>query len=231
MFIQPNFGQQTSYNPNAPYRVDIPEGFAINGIDISHHQGIINWKQLEKTRESDTPLSFIFIKATEGGDHKDDRFDSNFAHAAEAGFIRGAYHFYNPSTDPIRQADFFIANVTLSAGDLPPVIDIEVKPTRQQQSTFYAQLSTFLYRLEAHYHVTPIIYTSYKYKEHYLSDPIFDRYPLWVAHYHVKELGYKGKWDFWQHTDQAVIPGIPEKTDLNVFKGTAKDLQRLTLPK
>lgn len=231
MYIQPHFGFRTSYNPDAPYCVNIPEGYSIHGIDISHHQGAIDWEKLSTTRESETPLSFIFIKATEGGDHKDKLFDSNFAHAAKAGFIRGAYHFYNPTTDPIRQADFFISHVNLSAGDLPPVIDIEVKPTRQQMSLFYAQLSTFLYRLEAHYGVTPIIYTSFKYKERYLNDALFNRYPLWIAHYHVDELKYKGEWTFWQHTDRAVIPGIPEKTDLNVFKGTLRDLQKLTIRK
>lgn len=230
LFILPNLGP-SSYNPDAPYCVNIPEGYHVHGIDISHHQGAIDWQQLQSTRQSDTPLSFIFIKATEGGDHKDNLFDSNFAHASEAGFIRGAYHFYNPATDPIRQADFFIANVTLAAGDLPPVIDIETKPSRQQLPVFYAQLSSFLYRLEAHYGVTPILYTSYKYKERYLSDSLFDRYPLWIAHYHVDQLEYKGTWAFWQHTDRAVIPGISEKTDLNVFKGSLKELQRLTIQK
>lgn len=231
MCVQPLFGHYTFSNPDAPYCVDIPAGFAVNGIDISHHQGDINWELLGTTRLADTPLSFIFIKATEGGDHKDNLFDSNFAQAAESGFIRGAYHFYNPATDPIRQADFFISTVTLTAGDLPPVIDIEVKPSRQQLSVFYAQLSTFLYRLEAHYGVAPIIYTSYKYKERYLSESLFDRFPLWIAHYHVDKLEYKGNWAFWQHTDRAVIPGIPEKTDLNVFNGTLRDLQKLTIQK
>ena len=231
MCIQPNIGRGSTYNPDAPYCVNIPEGYNINGIDISHHQGRINWQILSTARGGEAPLSFIFIKATEGGDLKDELFDSNFAHASKAGFIRGAYHFYIPSTDPVRQADFFISTVKLSAGDLPPVIDIEMKPTQQQKSAFNAQLSTFLYRLEAHYGVTPIIYTSYKYKEQYLNNAIFDRYPLWIAHYHVSTLKYKGKWAFWQHTDRAVIPGIPEKTDLNVFNGSSMDLQKLTIQK
>ena len=231
LFIRPTFVHHTSYNADAPYCVDIPQGYGLHGIDISHHQGDINWSQLAMTLHGDTPLTFVFIKATEGGDHKDDHFDSNFAHATEAGFLRGAYHFYNPASDPVRQADFFISNVTLAPGDLPPVIDIETKPSRAQLPVFYAQLSTFLYRLEAHYGVKPIIYTSYKYKERYLSDALFDRYPLWIAHYHVAELAYKGEWTFWQHTDRAVVPGIPEKTDLNVFNGSLKDLQRLTISK
>lgn len=229
IFVRPQWPGHDTCDGCEPYGVCIPEGFSIHGIDISHHQGAINWELLSTTRTAEIPLSFIFIKATEGGDHKDNRFDENFAHAGEAGLIRGAYHFYNPATDPIRQADFFISNVTLEKGDLPPVIDIEVKPSRAQLPVFYAQLSTFLYRLEAHYGVTPIIYTSYKYKERYLNEALFDRYPLWIAHYHVSELKYQGKWVFWQHTDRAIIPGILEKTDLNVFHGSLHDLQKLAI--
>lgn len=228
--IRPEIARHRPCTGCESYNVCLPNGFTVHGIDISHHQGEINWNTLQSLQDSDTPLAFVFVKATEGGDHKDSEFQKNFKEAAAHGFIRGAYHFYNPETDPVRQADFFISNVELSKGDLPPVIDIEVKPSRAQQDTFYAQLATFLYRLEAHYGARPIVYTSYKYKERYLSAPEFDRYPLWIAHYHVDQLKYRGEWAFWQHSDRAVIPGIPEKTDLNVFNGSIKDLRKLALP-
>lgn len=212
------------------YGVDIPEGFHISGVDISHHQGDIDWDKFKETlHNAETPLTFVFVKATEGGDLKDERFDDNFAQAEQAGFVRGAYHFYIPTTDPVAQADFFIRNVQLKPGDLPPVVDIEVKPQHNKEAVFYAQLSTFLYRLEAHYGVKPIIYSYYKYKERYLKNPELDRYPFWIAHYHVKQLKYSGPWAFWQHSDKGVIPGIPEKTDLNVFNGTLHDLNKITL--
>jgi len=228
LFIRPELNRPT-YGTEA-YHVRIPDGYAVHGIDISHHQGDIDWQKLSALQQADIPIRFVFIKATEGGDHKDRLFDDNFAAAREQGFIRGAYHFYNPATDPVVQADFFISHVQLEKGDLPPVIDVEKAPSRLQQPTFYAQLSIFLYRLEAHYGVRPIIYTSYKFKERYLDVPELDRYPLWIAHYHVAHPGYQGDWLFWQHTDRAVLPGIDEKTDLNVFHGSLKELQALTLP-
>ena len=228
LFIRPEVMRPT-YGTEA-YNVHIPDGYTVHGIDISHHQGIIDWEKLQSAQKADIPIRFVFIKATEGGDHKDSHFDNNFAAAREHGFIRGAYHFYNPATDPITQADFFISHATLEKGDLPPVIDIEKAPSRQQQRSFYAQLIQFLYRLEAHYGVRPILYASYKYKEHYLDYPELDRYPLWIAHYHVPQPGYQGEWSFWQHTDRGVLPGIEEKTDLNVFHGTMKELQSLTIP-
>ena len=228
LFIRPEL-MRPKYGTEA-YSVRIPDGYTVHGIDISHHQGDIDWVKLSALQEAAIPIRFVFIKATEGGDHEDTRFDRNFAAAREHGFIRGAYHFYNPSTDPIVQADFFISHVALEKGDLPPVIDVEKAPSRLQQRTFYAQLSIFLFRLEAHYGVRPIIYTSTKFKERYLNSPELDRYPLWIAHYHVPQPGYQGEWAFWQHTDRAVLPGIDEKTDLNIFRGTLKELQALALP-
>ena len=74
-----------------------------------------------QNKETATPLHFVFMKATEGGDHNDTTFEANFANARNHGFIRGAYHFYIPGTDALKQADFFIRTVKLDTGDLPPV--------------------------------------------------------------------------------------------------------------
>lgn len=209
------------------YGVCLPVGFQIHGIDVSHHQGAIDWNAVKATQSDDYPIRFVFMKATEGGDHKDRRFDENFRRAAEVGLIRGAYHFYNPNTDPIRQADYFISQVELQSGDLAPVLDIERKP--KDKALLQADLLKFLHRLEQHYGIKPIIYTSYKYKTRYLDAPEFDSYPLWIAHYYVDALSYEGPWILWQHTDYGTVPGIEENVDLNVFNGTLKELNKLTL--
>ena len=205
------------------YGVCLPLGYKVHGIDVSHHQGYIDWKQIKATTNQDYPIRFAFIKATEGGDHKDNLFDENFNRASEAGLIRGAYHFYNPNTDPIRQADYFISQVKLKKGDLAPVLDIERKPLNKEQ--LQTDLKIFLERLEQHYGIRPIIYTSYKYKTRYLDTPEFDAYPFWIAHYYVDMLSYKGNWQFWQHTDYGTVPGIDTNVDLNVFNGSMEELR------
>ena len=84
-----------------------PQVFSVHGIDVSHYQGNIDWKMLTQTRQGKFPIHFVFMKASEGGDYGDKAFSSNFDSAKTHGFIRGAYHFYNPKTDPVRQAEFF----------------------------------------------------------------------------------------------------------------------------
>ncbi|MCD8182003.1 MAG: glycoside hydrolase family 25 protein [Bacteroides sp.] len=212
------------------YGVCMPCSYEVHGIDISHYQGKIDWNLLLRNKETDSPLHFIFMKATEGGDHGDDTFAQNFDKAREYGFIRGAYHFFLPRTDACKQADFFIRIVQLSKGDLPPVLDVENTGKKLPQELKLA-VKTWLDRVEAHYGVKPILYTSYKFKKRYLNDSIFNSYPYWIAHYYVDSVKYEGKWHFWQHTDVGTVPGIEKEVDLNVFNGTLEELRALTLQK
>lgn len=210
------------------YGICMPAGFQIHGIDVSHYQGDIDWRMLTKTRQGRFPVNFIFMKATEGGDFADKKFVANFDSARAYGFIRGAYHFYNPKTDAVKQADFFINTVKLEPGDLPPVLDIE-KNSRDVKK-LQDDLKIWLRRVENHYGVKPIIYASYKFKTKYLNDSVFNSYPYWIAHYYVDSVRYEGEWKFWQHTDVGTLPGIDEKVDLNIFNGSMQELHRMLLP-
>ncbi|MEG2514052.1 MAG: glycoside hydrolase family 25 protein [Bacteroidaceae bacterium] len=212
------------------YGVCMPVGYEVHGIDISHFQGQIDWQQLSNVQSLKFPISFVFMKATEGGDLKDETFEQNFKSAREHGFIRGAYHFFNPKTSAQKQADFFINTVKLDTGDLPPVLDVE-KIGDLNQKSLKAELRIWLNSVEQHYKVRPILYTSYKFKTKYLSDTVFDTYPYWIAHYYVDSVKYQGKWQFWQHTDVGSIKGIPESVDLNIFNGTFDELSQMTIGK
>jgi lysozyme len=209
------------------YGVCMPAGYQVHGIDISHYQGEVDWNMLERTRQGQFPVKFIFMKATEGGDFSDRKFVANFDSARAHGFIRGAYHFYNPKTDANRQADFFIRSVKLEPGDLPPVLDIEKKGKSVKK--LQDDLKIWLRKVESHYGVKPIIYASYKFKTKYLNDPVFDSYPYWIAHYYVDSVRYQGDWKFWQHTDVGTLPGIDEEVDLNVFNGSLSEMKGLLI--
>lgn len=216
-------------NNRQEYGVCMPQGYEVHGIDISHYQGDIDWAALAQCKEGLFPIRFVFMKATEGGDHGDDRFMRNFESARQYGFIRGAYHYFIPQTDADKQADFFISRVQLAAGDLPPVLDVESLGRKSLRELKHG-VKKWLDRVEEHYGVKPILYTSYKFRKDYLNDSIFDIYPYWIAHYYVDSVRYKGRWHFWQHTDVGNVPGIVEPVDLNVFNGTLPELREMVLP-
>ena len=210
--------------------VSYPAGYEIHGIDISHHQGDIDWVELrDRGLINDTPIRFIMIKATEGATKIDDKFKSNFVNAREYGFTRGAYHFYSVHSPAKDQAAFFIKNVKLENGDLPPVLDVEHKPSGQNDKEFKQSVLEWLTIVEQHYGVKPIIYTYYKFKTRYLDDPVFNEYPYWIAHYYVDKVEYTGPWKFWQHTDAGKLPGIKGYVDFNIYNGSFYDLRKLTI--
>lgn len=206
-----------------------PDGYEIRGIDISHYQGKIDWDKLENAMIERSPIRFIVMKATEGSSRIDPSFKENFDQAREYGYIRGAYHFWSNKSSARSQAYFFLNNVPLESGDLPPVLDIEHKPTNKNLEEFQRDILTWLHIVEDRYHVKPIIYTYYKFKMNYLSSAVFDDYPYWIAHYYVDKIEYKGEWKFWQHTDAGKLPGIKGYVDFDIYNGSFYDLKKLTI--
>ena len=139
--------------------VSYPEGYEIHGIDISHHQGRIDWDDLKDNGSiNKCPIRFVMIKATEGATQTDENFRDNFYQARENGFTRGAYHFYSVHTPAEQQAWHFINTVKLENGDLPPVLDVEHKPKSQTDEQFKQSVLEWLDIVERYYQVKPIIY-------------------------------------------------------------------------
>ena len=208
---------------------EYPEGYEIHGIDISHYQGKIDWEQLKNAMIKGCPVRFVIIKSTEGSSRLDENFRENFNPARDFGFIRGVYHFWSNKSTAREQAYYFLDQVHLTDGDLPPVLDIEHKPADKSVEDFQRDVLTWLHIVEDKYHVKPIIYTYYKFKEQYLSAPVFEDYPYWIAHYYVDKVQYKGKWKFWQHTDVGKLPGIKGYVDFNIYNGSYYELKQLCI--
>ena len=208
---------------------EYPEGYEIHGIDISHYQDKIDWEQLKNAMIKGCPVRFVIIKSTEGSSRLDENFRENFNQARDFGFIRGVYHFWSNKSTAREQAYYFLDQVHLTDGDLPPVLDIEHKPADKSVEDFQRDVLTWLHIVEDKYHTKPIIYTYYKFKEQYLSAPVFDDYPYWIAHYYVDKVQYKGKWKFWQHTDVGKLPGIKGYVDFNIYNGSYYELKQLCI--
>lgn len=200
-----------------------PEGYEVRGIDVSHYQQKIDWAKLQEAELSGNPVRFVIIKATEGLNLKDTHFRDNIRQARKRHIVTGAYHFFIPGCDPRKQAQYYINNVSLHPGDLPPILDIEkmgnLTPRQLQDDVL-----TWLEIVEKHYGVRPIVYSFYDFKNKNLNTPILNQYPLWIARYYQQELGYEGDWMMWQYTDIGEVDGIKGKVDCSVFNGTMHEL-------
>ncbi|RDJ11179.1 glycoside hydrolase family 25 protein [Rhizobium grahamii] len=202
-----------------------PEQQPIHGIDVSKWQGNIDWQTVKGSG-----VAFAFIKATEGKDRIDPRFNEYWQRARAVGIPHAPYHFYYFCSTPDEQADWFIRNVPKEAMRLPPVLDAEWNAEsktcrlRPDPATVRAQLQRFMDRLEAYYGKRPIIYTSVDFHRDNLVG-YFQDYHFWVRSTakHPEVTYADRRWAFWQYTSTGVIPGIKGPTDINVFAGSTQN--------
>ncbi len=200
------------------------KGFAVHGIDASHHQVDIDWDTVAIQN-----IDFAFIKATEGRDFKDNCFTHNWQELKRVKIRRGAYHFFHPNLSAKEQANNFINTVDMHFGDLPPVLDFEVT-NNVAKTEVLAQLQIWLDLIENHYKIRPIIYTNQKLYFKYLLNNFKD-YPIWMARYNTIEPNMlsQREWSFWQYGNKGTVKGIEGFVDLNVFKGSLLDLENMSL--
>ncbi|MGJ8544718.1 MAG: glycoside hydrolase family 25 protein [Sulfitobacter sp.] len=205
-----------------------PRSFAVHGTDAARFQNDIDWNTARRAG-----VNFAFIKATEGGDLLDPKFNDHWRAAGRAGVARGAYHFYYFCTSPEDQARWFIRNVPRSRGDLPPVLDMEWNPfsptcahRRPPGHVVRAEMRRWLAIVEKHYGQKAVIYTTPRfYAENDLGQ--FRGYDFWLrTTAKTPAQAFPGqRWAFWQYSATGVIPGSNVEMDLNAFNGSRQDWQ------
>lgn len=212
------------------------DGETVRGVDISHHNGMIDWKVLTQT-----DIEFCFIKATDGGSYRDTKFMDNWDGAKASGLIKGAYHFFRGRVDVEKQVENFVRTVQHRSdkNDLPPVLDWE-----GDDVTFGGEYGTGQYNspdavlhwlaaVEKSFGKTPILYVSPSYFEAHHGNKAFARYPLWIANYGAKAPTVPSawkKWTFWQYSESGIVNGIHGNVDMDLFNGTLDQLKALASP-
>ncbi|MGO4439793.1 GH25 family lysozyme [Rhizobium sp. RAF56] len=201
-----------------------PRKLSVHGVDVSRWQGDIDWATLR-----DQGANFVYIKATDGGDHLDPMFMSNWRQAKKAGLKHGAYHFFYWCRTAGEQADWFIRNVPKEAGALPPVLDVEWNgesscSQRISRARVLEKMQVFLDKLEHHYGQRPIIYTAPDFYRDNLRGELLN-YPFWLRSVaaHPSTVYPGRKWLFWQYSGSGISDGVDGRIDLNVFNGNEDD--------
>jgi lysozyme len=195
------------------------------GIDVSEYQGKINWAVTDSV-EGSFPIEFVFIRATYGEDCLDAQFRKNWREVKQTPMVRGAYHYYRPDENSIKQAQNFINNVTLEKGDLPPVLDVERIPEGQSIERLKVGIRRWLEKVEKHYGFQPIIYSGDSYYNDFLKEE-FKSYTVWVANYNFLKEEIEPGWQFWQFTQNGTAKGIDGDVDINIFNGDGPALRRI----
>lgn len=192
----------------------------LKGIDVSHWNGNI----VEDLPQKDD-LKFVICKSTQGESDVDPDFEKNWSFLKEKDIMKGTYHFYVYSLDPIKQADHFCNTVgDMKAADFPLIIDIEELSLPRKaidHQKLKADILKFLKRVEEKTNRIPIIYSDYSFLNTYLNHSVFSKYPLWLAEYsHATKPNIPKTWQekgclIWQKTDRYDIDS--DDSDFDIF--------------
>lgn len=220
----------------------------IYGIDISRYQHgkgrryyPIHWKQLRirslgnlskkrVTGNVDYPISFIYIKSTEGVSVRNKYYLADYRAARVNGFKCGAYHFFSTKTSGSAQANFFLRHSRFTHGDLPPVLDVE--PTHSQimkmggVNAMFASIRSWLNIVGRRTGVRPVLYVSQTFVNKYLpqAPDIKKNYNIWIARY--GEYKPDVHLVFWQLCPDGRVSGITGEVDVNVFNGYSQQFKQ-----
>lgn len=191
------------------------------GIDISYYQGEVNFKEL-----SSSGIKYLYIRAGEGENIVDSRFEENYKNAESQDLNYGFYYYVTAknTTQAESQAEHFSSLISGLAYSLRPAMDFEEFTDISIEESNEIALS-FLKKLEELTKVTPVIYTDTYCVESRWSSELAD-YPLWVAdyahlaepqNYSLPENSIWTQWTAYQYSDSATFSGIDGNVDADIF--------------
>jgi lysozyme len=184
--------------------------YKIKGLDVSHHQGKIDWKEINNQNS----FRFVYIKATEGEDFTDDQFQTNWQEAQKY-MVTGAYHFFSMESTGEAQAALFIKTVPKLEISLPPVIDLEIGLDYNPEEV-KLKLHKMIELLLQYYGKKPILYVTYDTYNKYIKGD-FAEQEIWLRDILKHPKLDQRKWMLWQFNDRGKVKGISGNVDINAF--------------
>lgn len=229
-------GEQMVYTKDRVYGIDISR----YQHEIGRRKHPISWPYLRisslgtssKKRilgRVDYPVSFVYIKASQGTRVWNRYYASDIRSARRCGYRVGAYHFLSTRKSGRAQAAYFLKVANPRPGDMPPMLDVE--PTNRQiaemggRAVLFRQILAWMHVVENATGTKPVLYVGQEFVNRHLphAPAELSRYQVWIARYgqfkpYVHLL-------YWQLSADGRIRGIKGHVDVNVYNGTKESFQ------
>ena len=186
----------------------------MRGIDISKHNGAVNWAQVKADG-----VQFAILRAGYGKEasQKDTQLEANYAGCKSNGVPVGVY-WYSYATTPDearKEAAVCLGVIKGKTFEYPIYFDIEEPSVLAKgKAACTAIAKAFLEAVEqAGYFVG--IYSSKVHLENCITEELRARYAVWVAHYGVDKTTYHGQYGIWQKSSTGKVSGIRGNVDMN----------------
>ena len=184
-------GERLNYTTERIYGIDISrhqheKGRKRYGIDFGRLR-ITSLGKRHNTGGNTFPVSFVYIKSTEGTTIRNRYFLSDYQQAKKHGLRVGAYHFFSLKSPAEQQARYFVNHTLFRPGDFPPVLDVE--PSEYQirkiggDEVLMHRIRTFVEYVERRTGMRPILYISQMFINQHMknADDIKQKYNVWIA--------------------------------------------------
>ncbi len=196
-----------------------PTADTMLGIDVSHHQGQIDWAQVKSAGVEFVMVRLGYRGLSEGNLYTDDYALENLRGAREAGLLVGAY-FYSQAVcveEALEEAQYALQILGDFKLDLPLAYDWE-----QEKRTENVDVQTvtdcamvFCEVVKNAGYGTMVYFNTYQARELMDLNRLTD-YPWWLAMYST-DSQFPCRFDVWQYTCEGVVPGISGNVDVNVM--------------
>ena len=200
---------------------EIIPGVIAKGIDVSEHNGVINWELVKNT-----DVNYAIIRCGYGDNYTyqdDKQWINNVSACERLGIPYGVYIYsYASSVDQARsEAEHVLRLVAGHNINYPIYFDLEEESIRSKVSADgIAQIAKTFCDIVQSAGYSVGIYANYNWFTNYLINPQFNNYPKWVAQYNY-QCDYQGTYTMWQCTSSGSINGIAGRVDINMDFGSA----------
>lgn len=196
----------------------LPDGAAAQGIDVSEHQGRIDWDAV-KASGIDFAILRVGFGAPSFGGRVDYQFNRNISECERLGIPYGVY-IYSYAFDNQQAADEASMVIDCLSGHnprLPVYYDLEDNKiiADGRQSGIASRAQTFCNKISAAGYKSGI-YANLNWFNNILTDPVFksSSWDHWIAQYN-SQCDYTGNYSFWQYKSNGKVPGINGNVDMN----------------
>ncbi|MDG4951274.1 hypothetical protein NLM59_10075 [Weeksellaceae bacterium KMM 9724] len=199
-----------------PHGINIDKDkYPVTGIDISAHTGKVDFEEIQKQN-----IDFVYLKATEGENFVDPKFEENYKNVIKNKFPVGFYHFFRFNKDGVVQAHNFLQNIKDKETHLPLVIDVEEwgNLSSKSQEEVVSEISKFINTVENSTQSKIMIYSNESSYKKYIEGN-FDNKEVWICSF-SKKPNIEKEWVFWQHSHKGKLDGADGWVDINTFNGT-----------
>ena len=197
---------------------NLPDGATAQGIDVSEHQGRIDWNAV-KASGIDFAILRVGFGAPSWGGRVDYQFNRNISECERLGIPYGVY-IYSYAFDNQQAADEASMVIDCLSGHnprLPVYYDLEDRTiiADGRQSGIASRAQTFCNKISSAGY-KPGIYANLNWFNNILTDPVFKSgsWDHWIAQYN-SQCHYTGSYSFWQYTSRGKVSGISGNIDMN----------------